>query len=93
MAPTEGDSARGEEPQHTHPNMPLPQRLRERPNNLLCLLAMLELGVVFVLRTELCGRIWGWASVIVLVGTCFIPKWTLSEKQQQKDFFLWALAF
>lgn len=50
-------------------------------------------GVVFVLRTELCGRIWGWASVIVLVGTCFIPKWTLSEKQQQKDFFLWALAF
>jgi len=39
MAPTEGDSARGEEPQHTHPNMPLPQRLRERPNNLLCLLA------------------------------------------------------
>lgn len=54
---------------------------------------MLELGVVFVLRTELCGRIWGWASVIVLVGTCFIPKWTLSEKQQQKDFFLWALAF
>lgn len=54
---------------------------------------MLVLGVVFVLRTELCGRIWGWASVIVLVGTCFIPKWTFSEKQQQKDFFFMGSSF